>query len=654
MAIDDLKPMENYIYIRIIETLKKSLNDLLPQTSFEREYLIAEPPENVEADISYPLSREKIDKNMYDRISEEIGKRFISEVEIEAKSRILNGYLNISFDRKQYTEAFLKEFFKYKSEYGRHKNAKLKILVEHTSANPVHPLHLGHGRNSSLGDTLAKLLKFYGIDVETRFYIDDVGRQVATLIYGLTNLIQNNIEEMERFSRGWKIDHWIGRIYAITNLLVELNILKREIKSADEEKYKELIKKQDEIVGELFRFREELPEIFDALSEKILSDEDPEKKIATISLHYERGDPVITERYRFIVKRVLEGFRETLEKMNIKFDKWDWESDLIWSGAVEKVLEQARASPFFSLAKGSEGLDFTSILTNEVRELLKIPKEMDIPPLVLKRSDGTTLYTTRDIAYSIFKFKDSGADYVINVVGKEQMLPQAQIRLALYVLGYENLAKRLIHYSYEMVNLQGFKMSGRRGRYVSLDDLLERAEEMALLELKKRNREMSEDEAKKASEKVGRGAVRHFMVSVSADKPMTIRLEDIINFEKNSGPYLQYTFARANNLLRKAGDIKNTTPRLCSEIDSLTWKIVKKASEFPYVIYKSSRELKPELLVSYTSELSQKFNKWYDAVPVIGEPNPDCREMKVGIVTALKTIFSNSLEILGMEAPERI
>lgn len=654
MTIYELKPSESYIYIRAINALKNSLNDLLPSVSYEREFLITEPPENIDAIFSYPLSRERIDKSNYDKISSEVEKRLNNELKIETKSWTVSGYLNITFDQRQYIETFLNEFFNLGAEYGKHKNTKLKIIVEHTSANPVHPLHLGHGRNSCLGDSLSRLLKFFGNDVETRFYIDDVGRQVAVLIYGLTNLFGENREDIERYSKGWKIDHWIGRIYAITNLLIELNVLKKEIKNASEDKYKELIKKQDEIVSELFRLREDLFEVFDILSEKILSDEDPEKKIATISLLYEKGDPNIREIYRSVIEKVLEGFKETLEKMNIKFDKWDWESNLIWSGAVERILEKARTSPIFSLSKGSEGLDFTPILTDEVRQILRIPKEMDIPPLVLKRSDGTTLYTTRDIAYSILKFIESNADYVINVVGKEQMLPQAQIRLALYALGYENFARRLIHYSYEMVNLQGFKMSGRRGRYVSLDELLEKAEEMAFLELKKRNREMSEEEAKLASQKIGRGAVRYFMVSISADKPMTIRLEDIVNFERNSGPYLQYTYARANNLLRRAGGMKSTSPRLCQKIDSNSWKLVKKASEFPYIIYKSSKELRPELLVNYLNDLSQLFNKWYDTVPVLGEVDEDCREMKLEVVEAIRTILSNSLNILGIETPERI
>jgi len=653
MIIEELTPSSEYLYIKGIASLKKALASAFPDAQIDREFLITEPPESIDADLSYPLFREKSKEKKYEEFAEEVKSILSNELKIETEASIASGYLNIKFNRPMYIREFLNEYMKFGSSYGRH-GKKLKILVEHTSANPVHPLHLGHGRNSCLGDTLARLLRFYGTDVETRFYIDDVGRQVAVLIYGLSSLIEDNMERIEELSKGIKIDHWIGKVYAMTNLLIELNAVKKELKAADDEKYRELLARQDEILSELIRLREEAQEIFDILSSKILSDEDPESKIAKISLEYERGDRAVVEKYRAIVEKVLEGFKQTLSKMNISFDKWDWESDLIWDGSVDEILKKARNSSLFSLAKGSEGLDFSPILTDDIRNLLKIPREMEIPPLVLKRSDGTTLYTTRDIAYSIKKFRESKADYVINVVGKEQMLPQAQIRLALYALGYQDYARRLIHYSYEMVNLQGFKMSGRRGRYVTLDELLQRAEEIASLELKKRNREMSEEEAKKISMMVGRGAIRHFMVSISADKPMTIRLEDMINFEKNSGPYLQYTYARASSLLRRAGKFEVSSGANCQEIELLTWKLVRKASAFPYIIYKSSKELKPELLVSYLGELSQLFNKWYDSVPVLGDEEKSCQDMKLNIVSAVRTVLLNSLNILGIEAPERI
>lgn len=653
MIINELRPREDYIYIRALTSIRNSLDRLLPPASLPREYLIAEPPENIDADFSYPLSRERVALSDQEKIAKEVSESLSRDLGLSATVQVTAGYLNIKLDSNQYTSEFFREFSSMGDSYGTHGNIRLKIVVEHTSANPVHPLHLGHARNSCLGDTLARLLRFYGTNVETRFYVDDVGRQIAVLVYGLSKLLDEG-KSIDTLSSGWKIDHWIGKIYALTNLLVEMNALKKELKNASDEKYRELIGKQDELVGEIARLRDEVPEAFEVLSSKIMQDEEPEKEIARISILYERGDRGVASQYRHIIEKVLQGFKETLERMNVKFDKWDWESDLIWNGEVERILSQARRSPIFSSVKGSEGLDFSLIINEKVKIELNIPKEMEIPPLVLKRSDGTTLYPTRDIAYSIFKFKESKADYVINVVGKEQMLPQAQIRLALYALGYPDLAKRLIHYSYEMVNLKGFKMSGRRGRYITVDELIQKAEEMAKIELERRNRNLDENQSRAISEKIGIGAVRQSLVSISADKPITINLEDIINFEKNTGPYLQYTYARASSLLRKAEEKGESFAGISEDIDPITWRIIRKESAFPYIIYKSAKELKPEILVAYLGELAQMFNKWYDTVPVLSDPEPSSRRMKLQLVASTRAILKNSLYILGIEPLEKI
>ncbi|MEM0020887.1 MAG: arginine--tRNA ligase [Fervidicoccaceae archaeon] len=653
MTLTELKPLQDYIYVKVIDIIKRTLNERLPPSSIDREYLISEPPENIDADFSYPLSRERIPSEIQLKIATDISGKIREETGIDADVQIFSGYLNLKLDRTKYMKEFFKEYGRMRESYGKHETVKLKVVVEHTSANPVHPLHLGHARNSCLGDTLARLLKFYGLNVETRFYVDDVGRQVAVLIYGLSKLVEDG-RSIEELSKGWKIDHWIGKIYALTNLLLELNTIKNEIRAASDERYRELIAKQDELVAEIFRLRESIPDVFEQLSEKILKDKNPEEEISKISILYEYGDKKTAEMYRSIIERVLQGFKETLSKINVEFNNWDWESDLIWSGEVSEILAKARSSPIFSLSKGTESLDFSPILTDELREKLRIPKDMEIPPLVLRRSDGTTLYTTRDIAYSIRKFRETAADYVINVVGKEQMLPQAQIRLALFALGYKEYARKLIHYSYEMVNLYGFKMSGRRGKYITLDELLEKAEEVASLEIKKRNRDMPDDEAKTTSMKIGRGAVRHSLVSISPDKPIILKLEEIINFERNTGPYLQYTYARANSLLKRA-NFTYVEGEICSkETDQYTWKLIKKASAFPYIIYKASKELRPEILVNYLGELSQLFNKWYDTVPVLSEGEECMRIMKLYAVESIRTILKSSLSILGIDAPERI
>ncbi|MGB9831251.1 MAG: arginine--tRNA ligase, partial [Fervidicoccus fontis] len=436
MANLPLSINDKYLYNRILLALRESLDDELGPSSQDRLFLISEPPENVDADLSYPLVREiRQMKRGIEDYTKELSRKLTEASGVKIDATYTSGYLNLKFNRVEFAKKFFEEFFRDLDNYGGGQAVKkLNIVVEHTSANPLHPLHIGHARNSCLGDTISRLLKFYGMNIERRFYIDDMGRQMALLIYGILKL--NEDGDWKRFLNEKKIDHRIGEIYAATNILVEINELKKKIKSASEDDYQALIAQQDELVAESARIRDRSPEIFDVLAEKIMKDEDPEKEISQLSLRYEQHDENVVKIFREVIELVIGGFKETLGKLGIEFDKWDYESDLVWSGLVDEILRKARESQVFTIHKGAEALSYETILNDSLKEKLFIPKEMDIPPLILKRSDGTTLYTTRDIAYSIKKFKEFNADYVINVIAKEQTLPQAQLRLALYSLGY--------------------------------------------------------------------------------------------------------------------------------------------------------------------------------------------------------------------------
>ncbi len=646
----------DYVYPRTIMVLKQKLDKILGETGVDRAFLITEPPSHIKSDLAYPIMREIKRKQLkIETVLKEINdiKNELKHIEnIEVRS----GFLNIYYNKTEFTRIFFNEYLRQRKNYSKNiLSKKLKIVVEHTSANPVHPLHIGHARNSSLGDTLARLFKQLGAIVETRFYIDDVGRQTSILVYGLTKLGSSK-KDWERYMGKTKPDHWIGLVYAMTNILIELNKLKKNLEAKkDTEEYSYLINKQDELVSEAALLRGKQSQLFDTLAEQIMNDPDPEKTVSGISLKYEKGEEPYRSLVREAVEISLEGFRETLSSLNVEFDKWDWESDIVWEGLVSELLDKARKTPYFTTYKEAEALDFSSLLSSpEIRQKLRIPKEMDIPPLILRRSDGTTLYTTRDIGYSIKKFEETDADYVINVVGKEQTLPQAQVRLALYALGYKGYAVRLIHYGYEMVSLPGVKMSGRRGRYITLDEVIKALEQRAEEEVLKRNMPYSQDERKMIAKIVGRGAARYFLVSVAADKPLVMKYEEIINFEKNTAPYIQYAHARASSILRNAGSYSMPESFEWVEEKEERYHLVKTLSKYPWVITKAGRELKPELIVSYLGELTQLFNKWYTRDPVLNDTVKDRRNFKLLLVESVKNIISSGLWILGVEAPERM
>ncbi len=641
-------------YGTMMNSIVRALSTVVGMDPDTIEKSLEEPPAHIDADLAFPLMRYVRRAGISPQEALEKFKEAAAK-SISIEARLERGYLNMRFDPQEYSRLTFEALRTMGNEYGKPPGKRgVKVVVEHTSANPVHPLHIGHARNASLGDTLARLLSFTGHDVERRFYIDDVGRQTAVLIYGLLKL--GGPDDWTRMMGGEKPDHWIGLVYALTNLLVELKKIKTTLeKGVEEEEYRRLVREQDSIVYRIAELKEKCPKVFEKLSQAIMKgEEDPEEEIRRMMISYEKGEEPYKSLVRAAVELALRGFRKTLEKLNVEFDKWDWESDLVWGGLVNEVIEKARTTPYYTMYKEAEALDFTPLIQNpDVRKRLRIPEGMEVPPLILRRSDGTTLYTTRDIAYSILKYRETGASLIINVIGKEQSLPQAQVRLALYAISYKDVAERMLHYAYEMVNLPGRKMSGRRGEYVTLDEVLEMLRKAASAEIEKRSSTGSMN-VEDVSKTVGYGAARYFLVSVSANKPLVFKVEEVVNFERNTAPYIQYAHARASGILRKAGNIREPQSHEWAGENKLRLKLLKLVGKFPWVVDKAARELKPELIVEYLGELASTFNKWYTVDPVLSDPVEDRKMYKLGLVLGVKRVLRNALWILGVEAPERM
>ncbi len=564
-------------------------------------------------------------QELAEEISKEVNHYLIKE------KKVIGGYLNFFFDIKKLAERALREAIE--KEYGKWDVGEGKVrVVEHTSANPVHPLHIGHARNMFLGDSLVRILRNAGWKVQSRFYINDMGRQVAILVYGIMKLGKRAPEEE-------KPDHWYGKVYSVTNTLVELA---RAIKEGDEEEMKEWQEVLNELEGKW-------PEIVNALKEKIRPEEDHERAISELMKRYEEGDEEVKKIFRKVVEDVLRGFRETMGRVGVSVDVWDWESDLVWSGLVRKIIEEAKEKGLLKEHKGALAIDFSPFLNDEVRKRLKIPKGLEVPPLILVRSDGTTLYTTRDIAYTIKKFEETGAEKVINVIASEQRLPQIQLRLALWALGYKRYAENLIHYAYEMVTIPGMKMSGRRGRMITLDWLVDEAKKRVEELVKERS---EAQDVERVVEAVAVGALKYALVSVSAEKPITFKWEEVLNFNTNSAPYLQYTHARAVGILRKGGkgDLSKASFEKAEKYKNLIMKI----AEFPEVTKAAALDLAPEKIAVYLNSLADTFNEFYHKEPVAKEPDEGLRNLKLLIVEAIANIMKRGLNLLGIEAPERM
>ncbi len=452
---------------------------------------------------------------------------------------------------------------------------KGKVILEHTSANPDGPLHIGHIRNSVIGDTLARIMKRAGYDVETQYYINDMGRQIAVVVWGLDNF---------SFDNTIKKDHAIARVY------IEAN------KSLVDEK-------------------EHSPEV-DAIMKK-----------------YEMGDPQMDEKFDAAIDICMEGIKSSLARMNIHHDKFIRESQFVRSGDVNGMIERIHELSRSEIKEGALMVDL---------------KDMGIiKPLVVRRSDGTSLYTTRDLSYH--EWKAQQCDRMIDILGADHKLISSQLKAVLRILGLKQPEIVI----FEFVSLPEGSMSTRRGVFISADALIDEVEKAAFEVVDKKLPERDIEFKKKVAAFVGIGAVRYDIVRISPEKATTFDWKEAVDFEKQGAPFIQYAHARACNILKNAEDegiiYENFDPNVLLEDQEKA--LIKKLSSFDRVIDDASRELKPNLLAIYARELADEFNQFYRYVPVLSA-EPEFRFARLALVECSRTVLASALDTLGITAPE--
>ncbi|MGA2524640.1 MAG: arginine--tRNA ligase, partial [Candidatus Bathyarchaeia archaeon] len=559
------------------------------------------------------------------------------------------GYINFHVNFAKFSALTLESIKKLKFDYGFVKTSKpLKIIVEHTSVNPLHPIHIGQARNPMIGDALARILECRGHTVSRHYYIDDVGRQSSVVAYGYKKLGRPKPTE--------KPDLFVGKIYTVTSCLVEINRLKKvrdlaaAVNSADD--LAKANKEIDEWMSIAAELKEKYPVLFEALMNKISLDENPEEEINKLNRAYEDGEPKAKQLIREVSDLCLEGFRETMKRIGVTYDSWDWESDFVWSIQVSEVLQKLKTTSFVYAEKGV--LEFDAEKVTQVlglKDKLGLSENNEVPPLTLGRADGTTLYTTRDIAYTLWKFKK--AQKVINVIGVEQSLAQLQLKIALYALGYSEYADGLVHFAYNLVTLPGYKMSSRRGHYITFDAVLDEAIQRAYEEVSKRSPMLSDEEKRKIANFVGLGAVRYALVDVDPSKPVIFTWERVLNFETNSAPYVQYTHARACSILRKAAkEPENAGYELL--VEKLERELVLNLAGFPDAFVEATEYLKPNMIADYANALADKFNTFYNALPVLKAEPGELMDARLTLTQAIEIVMHNALTLIGVVAPDKM
>jgi len=559
------------------------------------------------------------------------------------------GYVNFYVNFARFSNLTINSVRALDGEYGYVKSDKpARTIVEHTSVNPIHPIHIGQARNPVLGDALARVLRARGHTVFRHYYIDDVGRQTAVIAYGYEKLGKPKPEG--------KPDHLIGLIYTITSCIMEVRRLKKEVERAWErsstEEASRLQGELDDWMSVAVELEGRCPELFSQLLDKIGEDEDPESKVSNLIRGYEAGEEEAKRLIREVCQLCLEGFRETLERAGVFFDSWDWESDFAWNSDVARALNQLKTTPYVFHVGGVLEFNAEKVAQDfNLREALGLREGYEVPSLTLVRADGTTLYTTRDIPYSLWKFQR--AERVINVVGMEQALSQLQLKLALCALGHADYAENLVHLAYNLVRLPGYRMSGRRGRYITLDEVMDEAVKRAYDEVSKRSPHVSEEEKRRISHTVGIGAMKYALVEVDATKPVVFTWDRVLDFEKNSAPYIQYSHARACSILRKASrEPKNPDYSLLTA--PLERDMTLMLARFPEVFIDAAESLKPNAIADFANALADKFNTFYTALPVIRAKPPELSDARLALVDATRIVLRNASSLLGIEAPERM
>lgn len=490
-------------------------------------------------------------------------------------------YVNFTAEPHALARATLAAVGERGALYGTHPGLGTSVIVEHTSANPNGPFHVGRARNPIVGDTLARVLRAAGHRVTAEYYVNDMGKQVAILNWGLRNLSRADIPPTDRA----KADHQHVGFYQKANEMQEK----------------------------------------DAAVAKAIGD----------SLHrFEQGDAATATEFREAVTLVLGGMRESLARMNVQMDRYSWESEYVFNGSVRPVVESLQKSP---LAQQDEtgawflDLERYGIAGRNQR-------------WTFLRRDGTTLYTTRDLAYHQDKFRR--AEVCINVLGEDHKLTMRQLGIALNAIGVQR-EPEVVWISF--VSLPEGKMSTRRNRVVFIDDLLDEAVARAREEVEKRRPELAASEKDAIAELVGIGAIRFNIASVQSEKSIVFRWEDALNFEGDSAPFVQYAHARAASILRKAGGSGSGAGAAFAEPSEHA--LVKAIARFPLVVGVAAAERKIHLLPSYAIELANAFNAFYRDCPVLVD-DAALRARRLTLVAAAKTTLANTLGLMGIEAPE--
>ena len=477
------------------------------------------------------------------------------------------------------------------------------VMIEYSSPNTNKPLHLGHVRNNLLGYSLSRIMTANGYNVVKTNIVNDRGIHICKSMLAWQKWGEGVTPE----KAGKKGDHLIGDFYVIFDKKYKAEVNELMEKGMSEEEAKQ--------VSPLMTEAHEML-----------------KK-------WEAGDEEVRSVWRMMNEWVYAGFDETYKRLGVDFDKIYYESETYLEGK-EKVLEGLDKGIMYRKEDNSVWAD----LTND-----------GLDHKLLLRSDGTSVYMTQDIGTAKLRYQDYPIDQMIYVVGNEQNYHFQVLSLLLDKLGFK-WGKDLVHFSYGMVELPEGKMKSREGTVVDADDLMD---EM-IATAKETSAELgkldgcSEEEANNISRIIGLGALKYFILKVDPRKNMTFNPKESIDFNGNTGPFLQYTYARIQSLLRKVKEagLKETYGAVLPQEKEIT--LIQRLADFPSVVAEAGKNYSPALIANYVYELVKEYNQFYHDCPIMKESDEDVRAFRIALSRTVGDIIARATGLLGMEVPERM
>ena len=511
----------------------------------------------------------------------------------------VKGYLNLYFSTEEYATRVVNTILEQGADFGHGAKKSERVMVEYAQPNTHHSLHIGHARTTLLGESLARILELNGFETIRASYPGDIGLGVITVVWAYSKFYKGQ-EPADVHARG----QWLAKIYSEATKLLE----PKDNETPEEKSQREAY---DAERREMYR-------------------------------KWDAGDPAVRALWLETREWSMEEFHDVLNMLDVKIDVWFYESDVDEpsKAIVDELLEKG-------IAEDERPEDGPVIV--KIDEQLGLEKEKYRTAVIL-RSDGTSLYLTKDLALAKVKFEQYHVDRSIYVVDFRQNLHFQQAFKILELWGFPQAAK-CYHLSYGYITLPEGAMSARHGRVALIKDVADEAERRALAAMTERTPEMSNTQRIQVARKIGLGALAYSILSVDNNKDIVFNVNEALSFDGRTAPYIQNAHVRANSILRKAGGMPGSAT-FSHELASHEVQLIDLISRFPATVEQAAQEYRPLVVATYAYDLANTFHSFYHSVPVIQAKSAETQAARLRLVAAARQVLANALRLLVIQAPD--